>query len=72
MAESVAVGNTPFLWKGTDRKGNKVKGKSMARNESAVRADLRRQGVVLVPGGPTGSRVRFVQLLVSPANDARS
>jgi type IV pilus assembly protein PilC len=46
MAESVAVGNTPFLWKGTDRKGNKVKGKSMARNESAVRADLRRQGVV--------------------------
>ena len=37
---------TPFLWEGTDRKGNKVKGKSMASTEAAVRADLRRQGVV--------------------------
>ncbi len=36
----------PFLWEGTDRKGKKVKGKSMAANEAAVRADLRRQGVV--------------------------
>jgi type IV pilus assembly protein PilC len=36
----------PFLWEGTDRKGNKVKGKSMATTEAAVRADLRRQGVV--------------------------
>ena len=46
MANSVAVGNTPFLWEGTDRKGNKIKGKSMASDEKAVRADLRRQGVV--------------------------
>jgi len=46
MAETVAVSSTPFLWEGTDRKGNKVKGKSMAANEAAVRADLRRQGVV--------------------------
>ncbi|MEM7433441.1 MAG: type II secretion system F family protein [Pseudomonadota bacterium] len=38
--------NTPFLWEGTDRKGQKVKGKSMATDEAAVRADLRRQGVV--------------------------
>ena len=37
---------TPFPWEGTDRKGNKVKGKSMAADEAAVRADLRRQGVV--------------------------
>jgi len=37
---------SPFLWEGTDRKGKKVKGKSMAANEAAVRADLRRQGVV--------------------------
>ena len=36
----------PFLWEGTDRKGKKVKGKSMAANEAALRADLRRQGVV--------------------------
>ena len=45
MAETAAV-STPFLWEGTDRKGNKVKGKSMATTEAAVRADLRRQGVV--------------------------
>jgi type IV pilus assembly protein PilC len=36
----------PFLWEGTDRRGKKIKGKSMAANEAAVRADLRRQGVV--------------------------
>jgi type IV pilus assembly protein PilC len=46
MAESVAMNKTPFLWEGTDRKGKKIKGKSMASNEAAVRADLRRQGVV--------------------------
>ena len=46
MAESAVISNTPFLWEGTDRKGNKIKGKSMASNEAAVRADLRRQGVV--------------------------
>ena len=45
MAETAAV-STPFLWEGTDRKGNRVKGKSMASTEQAVRADLRRQGVV--------------------------
>ena len=46
MAESATMGNVPFLWEGTDRKGNKIKGKSMAASEAAVRADLRRQGVV--------------------------
>jgi len=45
MAET-AMMKAPFLWEGTDRKGKKVKGKSMAANEAAVRADLRRQGVV--------------------------
>ncbi len=40
------MGNVPFVWEGTNRKGQKVKGKSMAANEAAVRADLRRQGVV--------------------------
>jgi type IV pilus assembly protein PilC len=45
MAETAAV-SMPFLWEGTDRKGNKIKGKSMASTEAAVRADLRRQGVV--------------------------
>jgi type IV pilus assembly protein PilC len=46
MANATAISNTPFLWEGTDRKGNKIKGKSMAADEAAVRADLRRQGVV--------------------------
>ena len=45
MAETAVV-STPFLWEGTDRKGKKIKGKSMASTEAAVRADLRRQGVV--------------------------
>ena len=46
MAESAVMSNVPFVWEGTDRKGQKVKGKAMAASEAAVRADLRRQGVV--------------------------
>ena len=46
MAESAVASTLPFVWEGTDRKGKKIKGKSMAVNEAAVRADLRRQGVV--------------------------
>jgi type IV pilus assembly protein PilC len=46
MAESAVASTVPFVWEGTDRKGKKIKGKSMAANEAAVRADLRRQGVV--------------------------
>ena len=46
MANAAVVGNTPFLWEGTDRNGKKIKGKSLANDEATVRADLRRQGVV--------------------------
>ncbi len=46
MAETAVAGSKPFLWEGTDRSGKKVKGKSLASDEAAVRADLRRQGVV--------------------------
>jgi type IV pilus assembly protein PilC len=46
MADSAVASTVPFIWEGTDRKGKKVKGKSMAASEAAVRADLRRQGVV--------------------------
>jgi type IV pilus assembly protein PilC len=46
MANTAVVSNTPFLWEGTDRNGKKIKGKSLANDEAAVRADLRRQGVV--------------------------
>ena len=46
MANAAVASNTPFLWEGTDRNGKKIKGKSLANDEDAVRADLRRQGVV--------------------------
>jgi len=35
----------PFSWEGMDKKGNRVKGKSLAPDEAALRADLRRQGI---------------------------
>ena len=47
MAVSATAGkkDTQFLWEGKDKRGNKVKGKSLAANEATLRADLRRQGV---------------------------
>ena len=45
MADSATM-NTPFVWEGTDRKGQKVKGKELASDEAQVRAKLRTQGVV--------------------------
>jgi type IV pilus assembly protein PilC len=36
----------PFNWEGKDKKGNKIKGRQLAPSETALRADLRRQGVV--------------------------
>jgi type IV pilus assembly protein PilC len=35
----------PFTWEGMDRKGTRVKGRSLAPDEAALRADLRRQGI---------------------------
>ena len=46
MADSAAIKSIAFNWEGTDRKGKKIKGKTVAANEAAVRAELRRQGVV--------------------------
>jgi type IV pilus assembly protein PilC len=45
MAEAVASKQSPFLWEGRDKKGNKVKGRGLARSEIEMRADLRRQGI---------------------------
>jgi type IV pilus assembly protein PilC len=47
MAISTTAGKkeTQFLWEGKDKRGNKVRGKALAANEAALRADLRRQGV---------------------------
>src|SRR5476651_1522644 len=35
----------PFRWEGRDKKGKRLKGKSLASDEAALRADLRRQGI---------------------------
>ena len=34
-----------FAWEGRDKRGNRVKGKSLAPDESALRVELRRQGI---------------------------
>ncbi|HMB73543.1 MAG TPA: type II secretion system F family protein, partial [Gammaproteobacteria bacterium] len=46
MAQTAAITQKPFNWEGTDRAGKKVRGKIVAVSETAVRAELRRQGVV--------------------------
>ena len=48
QAAAVAKRDTPWVWQGTDRKGNRLKGRLLAVNENEVRADLRRQGVTPV------------------------
>jgi type IV pilus assembly protein PilC len=48
MANDIAINQSPFTWEGTDTKGNKVRGKTVAASEAAVRAQLRKQGVVPV------------------------
>lgn len=45
MAQA-AVKELNFTWEGTDKRGNRVKGKAMAPTEMQVKADLRRQGIV--------------------------
>jgi type IV pilus assembly protein PilC len=47
MAVSATAGkkDIQFIWEGKDKRGNKVRGKALAINEAALRADLRRQGV---------------------------
>ncbi len=47
MAQAAALKKeVPWKWEGKDRKGNKLKGRSLARSEADVRSELRRQGVV--------------------------
>ncbi len=45
MAQAVAK-QYPFTWEAKDIKGARIKGKIVAANEAAVRANLRRQGLV--------------------------
>ena len=37
--------DVPFAWEGRDRRGARIKGKSLAPDEQTLRAELRRQGV---------------------------
>jgi type IV pilus assembly protein PilC len=49
MAQTAAaIKDIPYSWEGKDRKGNKVRGRLLAKNENEVRADLRRQSIVPV------------------------
>jgi len=45
MADVIAGKQFPFIWEGKDKKGNRVKGRGLARDELEMRADLRRQGI---------------------------
>jgi type IV pilus assembly protein PilC len=40
-----AVKQATFLWEGKDKKGNRVKGRGLARDELEIRSDLRKQGI---------------------------
>jgi type IV pilus assembly protein PilC len=46
MAETLAAKQFPFSWEAKDIRGTRIRGKTMAVNEAAVRATLRRQGLV--------------------------
>src|SRR5579863_5632946 len=37
--------DVPFAWEGKDKRGTRVKGKSLAPDEAALRSELRRQGI---------------------------
>src|SRR3954468_4574499 len=39
--------DSSYSWAGMDKKGNRVTGKSLAPDETALRADLRRQGIAV-------------------------
>ena len=51
MAQAAAATGTvrtvkrdvPFAWEGRDKRGARIKGKSLAPDEAALRAELRRQ-----------------------------
>jgi type IV pilus assembly protein PilC len=45
MAQA-AVQQAQYVWEGTDKKGKRLKGRMLAVSESAVKADLRKQGVL--------------------------
>src|SRR6202050_1391921 len=45
ISATVSKKETQFIWEGKDKRGHKIRGKSLAASEATLRADLRRQGV---------------------------
>jgi type IV pilus assembly protein PilC len=45
ISATVSKKEIQFIWEGKDKRGHKIRGKALAANEAALRADLRRQGV---------------------------
>src|SRR3981189_634089 len=45
ISATAAKKEIQFVWEGKDKRGHKVRGKALAANGAALRADLRRQGV---------------------------
>jgi type IV pilus assembly protein PilC len=46
MAQAISSQQAQYTWQGTDKKGKRLKGRMLAVSEAAVKADLRRQGVL--------------------------
>ena len=46
MAQVITTQQSPYTYEGMDKKGQKVKGRILAASEQAVKADLRRQGII--------------------------
>jgi len=44
----------PFVWEGTDKRGTKMKGESLAKNANLLKADLRKQGITPTVVKPKG------------------
>jgi len=59
--------DVPFTWEGKDKRGSRVKGKSLAPDEAALRADLRRLFVGATMGTAPGraSLARLNDLLAA-------
>ena len=45
ISATVSKKEIQYVWEGKDKRGHKVRGKALAANEQALRADLRKQGV---------------------------
>jgi type IV pilus assembly protein PilC len=60
--------DVPFVWEGKDKRGKMVKGRTLAKDELALRSQLRQQGVapsrIKKQAGRTGGKVRAGDIAV--------